>query len=41
MFCAVIQRPSSESDIDRFIAFASRFLDLAAVPDDLPPRSGC
>jgi molybdenum cofactor sulfurtransferase len=28
-------------DIDRFIAFAREFVDLSAVPDDLPTRTGC
>jgi selenocysteine lyase/cysteine desulfurase len=29
------------ADIDRFAAFASEFVDLVGVPDDLPPRTGC
>jgi len=32
---------SNAADLERFAAFASRFADLAAVPDDLPPRVGC
>ena len=32
---------SNFADIDRFCAFAREFLDLASVPDDLPPRVGC
>ena len=32
---------SNAADLERFAAFASRFVDLAAVPDDLPPRVGC
>ncbi len=32
---------SNLADIDRFAAFACEFIDLAAVPDDLPPRVGC
>ena len=32
---------SNFADIDRFAAFAREFLDLAGVPDDLPPRIGC
>ena len=28
-------------DIERFAAFAGGFVDLADVPDDLPPRTGC
>jgi molybdenum cofactor sulfurtransferase len=29
------------ADIDRFAAFAAEFVDLADVPHDLPPRTGC
>ena len=32
---------SNRSDVERFAAFASEFLDLRAVPGDLPPRVGC
>ena len=32
---------SNAADIERFAAFAAEFVDLAAVPGDLPPRSGC
>ena len=32
---------SNFADIDRFDAFAREFVDLAAVPDDLPPRAVC
>ena len=32
---------SNVGDIDSFRAFAREFLDLASVPDDLPPRVGC
>ncbi|MDE3025093.1 MAG: aminotransferase class V-fold PLP-dependent enzyme [Acidobacteriota bacterium] len=32
---------SNRADIERFAAFASEFVDLASVPDDLPPRTGC
>ena len=32
---------SNPADIDRFTTFAREFLDLADVPDDLPPRTGC
>ncbi len=32
---------SNFADIHRFIAFASEFVNLTKVPDDLPPRSGC
>jgi molybdenum cofactor sulfurtransferase len=32
---------SNFADVDRFSAFAGEFVDLAAVPDDLPPRTGC
>lgn len=32
---------SSSADIERFADFAAGFVDLAAVPDDLPPRTGC
>jgi molybdenum cofactor sulfurtransferase len=33
--------PSNAADLDRFAAFAREFVDLAAVPADLPPRSAC
>ncbi len=32
---------SNPADIDRFADFANEFVDLAHVPDDLPPRGGC
>ena len=32
---------SNFADIHRFSAFAREFVDLADVPDDLPPRTGC
>jgi molybdenum cofactor sulfurtransferase len=32
---------SNEADIERFAAFAAEFTDLADVPHDLPPRTGC
>jgi hypothetical protein len=32
---------SNQAGIDRFAEFARGFVDLDAVPDDLPPRSGC
>jgi selenocysteine lyase/cysteine desulfurase len=32
---------SSRSDVEAFARFAHEFVDLAAVPADLPPRSGC
>jgi molybdenum cofactor sulfurtransferase len=32
---------SNLADIERFGAFAREFVDLAAVPGDLPPRVGC
>ena len=32
---------SNAADIDRFAAFATEFVDLAGIPDDLPPRTGC
>jgi molybdenum cofactor sulfurtransferase len=32
---------SNLADIERFRAFTGEFVDLAAVPDDLPPRTGC
>jgi molybdenum cofactor sulfurtransferase len=32
---------SNLSDIDRFVTFAREFVDLAEVPEDLPPRVGC
>jgi molybdenum cofactor sulfurtransferase len=32
---------SNLADLERFAAFAREFVDLAAVPDDLPARTGC
>ncbi len=32
---------SNDSDIDRFREFARAFVDVVAVPDDLPARTGC
>lgn len=32
---------SNLADIERFAAFAREFVDLPAVPDDLPARMGC
>ncbi len=32
---------SNAADVDRFAEFAAAFVDLPAVPGDLPPRSGC
>jgi hypothetical protein len=32
---------SNTADIERFVAFAGEFVDLADVPDDLPARVGC
>lgn len=32
---------SNLADVERFLAFAGEFVDLAGVPDDLPPRVGC
>ena len=32
---------SNFADVERFCAFADEFVDLADVPDDLPPRTGC
>jgi molybdenum cofactor sulfurtransferase len=32
---------SNHADIHQFGSFARTFVDRAAVPDDLPPRSGC
>lgn len=32
---------SNLADVNRFAAFAHEFVDLAAVPSDLPPRIGC
>ena len=29
------------ADLERFEEFAAEFVDLAGVPDDLPPRTGC
>ncbi|MGZ4333796.1 MAG: aminotransferase class V-fold PLP-dependent enzyme [Gaiellaceae bacterium] len=33
--------PSNDADIERFTTFAREFVDLAELPDDLPPRVGC
>ena len=33
--------PSNDDDLAGFADFASEFVDLASVPDDLPPRTGC
>jgi selenocysteine lyase/cysteine desulfurase len=32
---------SNLADVQRFAAFADEFTDLAGIPDDLPPRTGC
>jgi molybdenum cofactor sulfurtransferase len=32
---------SNFADLRRFGAFAAEFADLAGIPDDLPPRTGC
>jgi len=32
---------SNATDVERFADFATRFVDLRDVPDDLPPRTGC
>ena len=32
---------SNLADVNHFDAFVREFVDLAAVPDDLPPRTGC
>jgi selenocysteine lyase/cysteine desulfurase len=32
---------SSAADLERFAEFAAAFVDLSAVPGDLPPRTGC
>ena len=32
---------SNLADLDRFGVFAREFIDLAQVPDNLPPRIGC
>jgi molybdenum cofactor sulfurtransferase len=32
---------SNHADLERFRVFTDAFIDLAAVPDDLPPRQGC
>jgi len=32
---------SNSADIEHFTAFTSEFVDLARVPDDLPPRAAC
>jgi molybdenum cofactor sulfurtransferase len=33
--------PSNHADVERFAALARELVDLADVPDDLPPRTGC
>ena len=33
--------PANRADVDRFALFAAEFVDLADVPADLPPRTGC
>jgi selenocysteine lyase/cysteine desulfurase len=35
------RNPTNGTDLDRFAAFATEFVDLADVPSDLPPRTGC
>ena len=32
---------SNIADVDRFMAFATEFVDLTEAPPDLPPRLGC
>ena len=32
---------SNTADVERFLAFAAEFVDLADTPGDLPPRHGC
>jgi selenocysteine lyase/cysteine desulfurase len=32
---------SNFHDVNRFMTFAARFIDLPEVPTDLPPRVGC
>jgi hypothetical protein len=32
---------TNDADLARFAEFAAEFVDLADVPDDLPPRIGC
>ena len=32
---------SNFSDLEQFMSFAAEFVDLATVPDDLPPRNAC
>jgi len=32
---------SNAADLERFVAFAQDFVDLAEVADDLPARVGC
>ena len=32
---------SNRADVERFFDFAAEFVDLADVPADLPPRTGC
>jgi selenocysteine lyase/cysteine desulfurase len=38
---ASLDLASNFQDVERFMTFASRFIDLAEVPADLPPRVGC
>ena len=38
---ASLRIASNRADIERFAEFAHEFVDLRAVPDDLPPRSAC
>lgn len=33
--------PTDDADVERFADFAAEFVDLAGVPTDLPPRTGC
>ena len=33
--------PTNAADLERFRAFAQEFIDVADVPQDLPPRHGC
>ena len=32
---------SNLSDVDRFLDFATEFIDLTGTPDDLPERHSC
>lgn len=32
---------SNTADIEQFSVFTREFIDLACVPDDLPPRATC